>query len=107
MGKREEKIKIEFVIDTNILISALIPKNSSLRDILLSGVFHIYAPEYLLKELDKYWDIILEKAEKRGVLRSTIELTKEELLSKIIFEPDKFYNLRIDEASLRPLRTLR
>jgi predicted nucleic acid-binding protein len=27
MEKREEKIKIEFVIDTNILISALIPKN--------------------------------------------------------------------------------
>jgi predicted nucleic acid-binding protein len=98
MEKREEKIKIEFVVDTNILISALIPKNSKLRDILLSGDFHIYAPEYLLKELDKYWDLILEKAEKKGVLRSNIELTKEELLSKIIFEPDKFYNLRIDEA---------
>ena len=28
--KREEKIKIEFVIDTNILISALIPKNSNI-----------------------------------------------------------------------------
>ncbi len=39
MEKREEKIKIEFVIDTNILISALIPKNSKLRDILLSGDF--------------------------------------------------------------------
>jgi hypothetical protein len=48
--------------------------------------------------LDKYWDLILEKAKKRGVLRSTIELAKEELLSKIIFEPDKFYNLRIDEG---------
>ncbi len=98
MEKREEKTKVEFVLDTNILISALIPKNSKLRDILLSGDFRIYAPEYLLKELDKYWDLILEKAEKKGVIKSNIELTKEELLSKIIFEPNKFYHSRIEEA---------
>ncbi len=98
MEKREEKIKIEFVIDTNILISALIPKNSKLRDILLSGDFRIYAPEYLLKELDKYWSLILKKAEKKGVIKSNIELAKEELLSKIFFEPDKFYRSKIDEA---------
>jgi predicted nucleic acid-binding protein len=98
MEKGEEKTKIEFVVDTNILISALIPKNSKLRDVLLSGDFRIYAPEYLLKELDKYWDLILEKAEKKGVIRSNIELAKEELLSKIFFEPDNFYRLRIEEA---------
>ncbi|MDO8726104.1 MAG: PIN domain-containing protein [Candidatus Methanoperedens sp.] len=98
MEKGEEKTKIEFVIDTNILISALIPKKTKLRDILLSGDFRIYAPEYLLKELDKYWNLILEKAEKKGVIKSNIELTKEELLSKIFFEPDKFYFLRIEEA---------
>ncbi len=98
MEKGEEKTKIEFVIDTNILISALIPKNSKLRDIILSGDFRIYAPEYLLKELDKYWGLILEKSEKKGVSRSNIELAKEELLSKIFFEPDKFYLLRIEEA---------
>ncbi len=98
MEKGEEKTKIEFVIDTNILISALIPKNSKLRDVLLSGDFRIYAPEYLLKELDKYWGLILEKAEKKGVIKSNIELAKEELLSKIIFEPDNFYRLRIEEA---------
>jgi len=98
MEKGEEKTKIEFVIDTNILISALIPKKTKLRDILLSGDFRIYAPEYLLKELDKYWSLILEKAEKKSVLKSNIELTKEELLSKIFFKPDKFYLLRIEEA---------
>lgn len=94
MEKGEEKTK--FVIDTNILISALIPKNSKLRDVLLSGDFRIYAPEYLLKELDKYWGLILEKAEKKGVIRSNIELVKEELLSKIFFEPDNFYRSSIE-----------
>ncbi len=98
MEKGEEKTKIEFVIDTNILISALIPKNSKLRNILLSGDFRVYAPEYLLKELDGYWYLILAKAEKKGVIKSNVELAKEELLSKIIFEPDKFYHPRIEEA---------
>ncbi len=98
MERGKEKVKTELVIDTNILISALIPKNSKLRDILFSGDFRIYAPEYLLKELDKFWSLILTKAEKKGVIKSNIELVKEELLSKIIFEPDKFYRLRIEEA---------
>ncbi len=100
MEKGEEKTKIEFVIDTNILISALIPKNSKLRNILLSGDFRVYAPEYLLKELDGYWYLILEKAEKKGVIKSNVELAKEELLSKIIFEPDKFYHPRIEEIPI-------
>src|SRR5574341_567715 len=98
MEKGEEKTKIEFVIDTNIIISALIPKNSKLRDILLSGGFRVYTPEYLLKELDEYWYLILAKAEKKGVIKSNIELVKEELLSKIVFEPVKFYLPRIEEA---------
>ncbi len=98
MEKGEEKTKIEFVIDTNVLISALIPKNSKLRDILLSGDFRVYAPEYLLRELDKYWYLILAKAEKKGVIKSNVELAKEELLSKIVFEPDKFYHPRIEDA---------
>ncbi len=71
MEKGEEKTKIGFVIDTNILISALIPKKTKLRDIVLSGDFRIYAPEYLLKE---------------------------ELLSKIFFAPEKYYLSRIEEA---------
>ncbi len=98
MEKGKEKTKIEFVIDTNILISALIPKNSKLRGILLSGDFRVYAPEYLLEELDKYWYLILAKAEKKGVIKSNIELAKEELLSKIVLEPNKFYLPRIEEA---------
>ena len=98
MERGKEKTEIEFVIDTNILISALIPKNSKLRDILLSGDFRIYAPEYLLKELDKYWGLVLAKARKKGVVISDIELVKEEMLSKIFFEPDNFYHLRIEEA---------
>jgi putative PIN family toxin of toxin-antitoxin system len=93
----EEKVGA-VVVDTNIIISALIPQNSKLRDIILSGKLKLYAPEYLLKELEKYWELIIAKAEKRGVSRSNLELVKEELLSKIIFEPEKLYLAKIHEA---------
>jgi len=91
METRKGKTEIELVIDTNIIISALIPKYSELRKIILSGNIHIYAPEYLLKELDKFWNTILAKAKKKGVSASEVDFVKEELLSKIIFEPEKFY----------------
>ncbi len=47
MKKREEKTKIELVIDTNILISALIPRNTKLRDILLSEDFRFYSTSFI------------------------------------------------------------
>ncbi len=93
----EEKIGA-VVVDTNIIISALIPQNSRLRDIILSGKIKLYAPEYLLKELDKYWGLIITKAEERGVSRTNLELVKEELLSKIVFEPEKVYLAKIHDA---------
>jgi predicted nucleic acid-binding protein len=98
MERGKEKVDIEVVVDTNIVISALIPKYSKLRELLLSGTIHAYAPEYLLKELDKFWNIILAKAQKKGVGRSEVEFVKEELLSKVIFEPEKFYLPGIEQA---------
>jgi len=98
MEKGEEKTEVEVVVDTNIIISALIPKYSKLRGVLLSGKVHVYAPEYLLKELDKFWNLVLAKAQKKGVGRSEVEFVKEELLSKVIFEPEKFYLPGIEGA---------
>lgn len=97
MERREKEIGA-LVIDTNIVISSLIPAKSKLRDVLLSGKIKFRAPEYLLKELDKYWDIVVEKAEKKGVARVDLDLTKEELLSKIIFETEKTYSPKIQQA---------
>lgn len=52
---------MKFVIDTNILFSALI-KKSITRKVILSDVFVLYVPEYLFAEINKHKDLILDKA---------------------------------------------
>ncbi len=52
---------MRFVIDTNILFSAII-KKSITRNIILSDVFDLYVPEYLFEEINNNRKIILEKA---------------------------------------------
>jgi predicted nucleic acid-binding protein len=52
---------MKFVIDTNILFSALL-RNSITRKIILSDVFDLYVPEYLYDEIARHDDLILEKS---------------------------------------------
>lgn len=55
---------MKVVIDTNILFSALLVKESGLRDILLEKNWEFYAPNYLFVELFRY----KEKIQKYGKL---------------------------------------
>ena len=52
---------MKFVIDTNILFSAIIRKSIT-RKVILSDVFELYVPEYLFEEINKHTDLILRKA---------------------------------------------
>ena len=52
---------MKFIIDTNILFSAII-KKSITRKIILSDIFELYVPEYLFEEINKHEDLILRKA---------------------------------------------
>jgi len=52
---------MRFVIDTNILFSAMI-KKSITRNIILSDVFDLYVPEYLFGEINNNKKLILRKA---------------------------------------------
>jgi len=47
-----------FVIDTNIIFSALL-KNSAARKIILSDTFDLFVPEFLFTEILKYEEAIL------------------------------------------------
>ncbi|NVM31437.1 MAG: PIN domain-containing protein [Candidatus Helarchaeota archaeon] len=51
---------IKLVIDANILFAALI-KKSTTADLLITGDFKLYAPEFLLIEFQKYEALILKK----------------------------------------------
>jgi len=56
---------MKFVIDTNILFSAMV-KKSITRKIILSDTFELYVPEYLFTEINKHKDLILHKAKISG-----------------------------------------
>jgi predicted nucleic acid-binding protein len=52
---------MKLVLDSNILFSALI-KKSKTRDIILSDLFELYAPEYIFSEITKHKELLLKKS---------------------------------------------
>ncbi len=52
---------MKLVLDSNIIFSALI-KKSKTRDIILSDLFELYAPEYIFNEITKHKDLLLRKS---------------------------------------------
>lgn len=45
---------MRIVVDTNIIFSALLLKNSKIRDILFNNKFSFYAPNFFFSEIFKY-----------------------------------------------------
>ena len=52
---------MKLVLDSNIIFSALITKSKT-RDIILSDLFELYAPEYIFNELTKHKEILVRKS---------------------------------------------
>jgi predicted nucleic acid-binding protein len=52
---------MRLVLDSNIIFSALI-KKSTTRDIILSDVFELHAPEYIFSEITKHKELLLNKS---------------------------------------------
>lgn len=65
------------VVDTNMVIAALI-KDSKAREILASGEFEFFSPEFVLEEIEKYKVLIREKS---GLSEDELEL-----LISLVFE---------------------
>lgn len=59
MEKNKEKIQI--VVDTNILMSALLKDNSITAKLLQSELLDIYYPEDGLTEIKRYRDYVISK----------------------------------------------
>ena len=53
---------MELVIDANIIISAVISSGGKTCDLLFSDSIELFAPEFLLKEFERYKLEILEKS---------------------------------------------
>ena len=54
---------MDLVIDANVLFSALI-KDSFAYNLLFSGSFHLFTPEYIFTELEKHKEELLKKTER-------------------------------------------
>ena|SRR3989344_3059257 len=87
---------MEFVVDANIIVSALVSPSGKTSEMLFSEKLKLYTPEYLLKEVDKYKKEISDKSglsfEEISVLLSLISLNLE-------FAPFSEFKDFIKEAS--------
>ena len=52
---------MKLVLDSNIIFSALIRKSTT-RNIILSDVFELHAPEYIFAEITKHKELLLRKS---------------------------------------------
>jgi len=76
-----------FIIDTNIIFSALL-KNSAARKIILSDTFDLFVPEFLFTEIIKYEKVILKKS---GMTKENLELLLLLLQSHVSVIPFKIF----------------
>ena len=85
---------MKIVIDTNILISALI-RNSVTRKLITKSGWEFYYPEMSLHEIRNYKGMILEKS---GMAETEYTDLFNKLLSYIKLVPDRWVNLKLEEA---------
>lgn len=85
---------MELVVDSNIIISAMI-SDSRTREILLNSSHRFYAPEFLKSEILKYEDLIIKKS---GMEKRKFETLLNLLLEEVEILPIESYNHKIEKA---------
>ncbi len=53
---------LKLILDTNLVIAALINKYSTIRDLLRSTQIQFYCPQHMIEEIEKYKEYILQKS---------------------------------------------
>jgi predicted nucleic acid-binding protein len=85
---------MKLVIDTNVLISALI-KNGISRKIILSPIIHFLAPEFTLQEIEKYKKTICKKA---CITSKEFNIVLQVLFERITIVPKEEYKNFVKQA---------
>ncbi len=83
-----------FIIDTNIVFSALV-KDSDTRKLLIDSSFSLYAPETMIIEIRKYEDLIIEKSR---LTKNDFELLFNLLIENIKIIEKELYINKLKEA---------
>ncbi|MBR9693445.1 PIN domain-containing protein [Candidatus Woesearchaeota archaeon] len=85
---------MKIVVDTNILLSALI-RDSTTREIVTSSKWEFFYPEVSLHEIRKYQQLVLEKT---GLSKAAYEQLLAMLLDHVRLIPDEQLSGKMKEA---------
>ena len=86
---------MKFVIDTNIIIAALV-KDSFARKIILLGDAEFISPDFSIDEINKYKELILNKS---GMTEKEFTILLSTLLERINIIPEFRYESYLEEAN--------
>ncbi|NYB26096.1 MAG: PIN domain-containing protein [Methanobacteriaceae archaeon] len=89
--------KICFIVDTNILMSALLKDDSQTAKLIKSDLFHLYYPEDGLTELEYYKEYIISKRDK-NLQRKSLEYAITFIFESVNTIPSNFYSEKLKEA---------
>jgi len=89
--------EIRLVVDTNVLISALLKDDSVTARLLRSNAYSYYYPWDGLTEIDHYRDYVISKR-CRYIQASSFEHALQFVLGSINIVPSEMYSCRINEA---------
>lgn len=95
MERNKEKVQI--VVDTNILMSALLKDNSITAKLIRSESFDIYYPEDGLTEITRYREYIISKR-KKTLQEQSFAYVLKFILESVHIIPCKLYCQRIKDA---------
>ena len=87
---------MDLVIDANVVVSALLADKGGTRSLMLSSDLRLFAPDFLLCELEEHKDEILEKS---GISLEEFGLALSIVSSRIKFVPLQEFEQSLSEAS--------
>jgi len=85
---------MRLVVDTNILLSALI-KKSATRKILLHPGFEFYAPEHIFHEIENHKNEVIKKS---GLSKEEFYIVLDSVLTNAIITPENEFAKHIPKA---------
>lgn len=89
---------MDLIIDANIVFASLI-KMSTTAEIILNENFHLFAPEYLFDEIQKYENYILDKTKRsKDEFYAFFEMLKD-IITIIPVEEFKKYIKKAEEIT--------
>ncbi|MBI4453482.1 PIN domain-containing protein [Candidatus Woesearchaeota archaeon] len=94
MNQKQEMVTSSFVLDSNILISALI-RNGTTREIILRSNFNFYVPYIIVEEVCKYKQLIIQKGKFSEL---DFELLFSLLLEHMVIVPSMEFIYCLNEA---------